>query len=66
MFRIIKIKANNKIYFVSVNAIVKIIPNYTELTDKSKTITYSITFIDGSFLDNCIIPEDVVAELHIG
>lgn len=66
MFRIIKIESNNKTYFVSLNAIVKITPIFGNQTEKNKATSYSISFVDGSFLDNCKLSDDIVTELHLG
>ena len=66
MARIIKIESNNKTYFISLDAVVKIIPTFGNQTEKTKVTSYSISFVDGSFLDNCKLSDDVITELHIG
>lgn len=66
MARIIKINSNDKTYYINIDNIIKITPNFANPADKTKATTYSISFIDGSFLDNCKLSEEVITELHLG
>lgn len=67
MARIIKVKTiQNKIHFINIDNIIRITPFYSDPTDKNGKDVYSIYFVDGSFINDCILQDTLKEELHLG
>lgn len=67
MARIVKLKTiQNKIHFINIDNIIRITPNYSDPLDKNIKETYTIYFVDGSFINDCILQDTLKEELHLG
>ena len=64
MTRIIKVQFNKEPLFINIDNITTIKVDSTKPTDKDKH-TYRIKFTDGSYIENVIIEDNDLNDLHL-
>jgi hypothetical protein len=64
MSKFIKVQFNKEPLFINIDNITTIKVDSTKPTDKDKH-TYRIKFIDGSYIENVVIDENDLNDLHL-
>lgn len=64
MSKFIKVLFNREPIFINIDSIITIKVDSTKPTDKDKH-TYRIKFIDGSYIENVVIEDNDLNDLHL-